>query len=71
MRDADRIIGLLLEKKEMNAPKLVINRIRQKMVKRGEMLDVDDIVSILAIDLLGIIPDDEAVIKSANEGEPS
>lgn len=70
VRDADRIIGLLLEKQKIESPKLVINRIRQKMVNRGEMLDVDEIVQILSIDLLGIIPDDENVIKSSNEGEP-
>lgn len=70
VRDADRIIGLL-EKENVESPKLVINRIKGSMVKKGEMLDIDEICSILAIDLLGIVPDDEQVIKAANSGEPT
>lgn len=70
VRDADRIIGLL-EAEKINRPKLIVNRIRPNMVKKGEMLEIDDIAQILAIDLLGIVPDDEAVIKAANTGEPT
>lgn len=69
VRDADRIIGLL-EAKGLNNPKLIINRIRQDMVKRGDMMNIEDIIDILAIDLLGIIPDDEAIVISTNKGEP-
>ncbi len=70
VRDADRIIGLL-EANEISDIKLVINRIRQDMVKRGDMMDKHDIVEILAIDLLGIVPDDESIIISTNKGEPA
>lgn len=70
VRDADRVIGLL-EAEKIQSPKLVINRIRANMVRSGEMLDIDDIVNILSIDLLGIVPDDEAVIRMANQGEPT
>ncbi|WAM30657.1 septum site-determining protein MinD [Caldicellulosiruptor naganoensis] len=69
VRDADRIIGLL-EAYELHNPKLIINRIRFDMVKRGDMMDIDDILEILSIDLLGIIPDDEKIIISTNKGEP-
>ncbi|ANY70375.1 septum site-determining protein MinD [Paenibacillus algorifonticola] len=69
VRDADRVIGLL--EKEGIAAKIIINRIRQNMVKSGEMLDIDEICQVLAVDLLGIVPDDEKVIKSANTGEPT
>lgn len=69
VRDADRIIGLL-EQEDIESPKLVINRIRSHMMKNGDMLEVDEIVSVLSIDLLGIIIDDDAVIKAANSGEP-
>uniref|UniRef100_A0A7C5Z6M0 Septum site-determining protein MinD n=1 Tax=Caldicellulosiruptor owensensis TaxID=55205 RepID=A0A7C5Z6M0_9FIRM len=69
VRDADRIIGLL-EAYELHNPKLIINRIRFDMVKRGDMMDVDDILEILSIELLGIIPDDEKIIISTNKGEP-
>ncbi|MCM3715100.1 septum site-determining protein MinD [Halalkalibacter oceani] len=69
VRDADRIIGLL-EQRDIESPKLIVNRIRGHMMKNGEMLDVDEITSILAIDLLGIVVDDEEVIKQANKGEP-
>jgi septum site-determining protein MinD len=69
VRDADRIIGLL-EKENIEPPKLIINRIRSHMMKNGEMLDVDEITTHLSIDLLGIVADDEDVIKSSNKGEP-
>ncbi|AGA58644.1 MAG: septum site-determining protein MinD [Thermobacillus sp.] len=69
VRDADRVIGLL-EQHRIPA-RLIINRIRANMVKSGEMLDVDEIVQVLAVDLLGIVPDDEKVIKAANSGEPT
>lgn len=70
VRDADRIIGLL-ETSGLRSPKLIINRVKSKMMKSGEMLDIDDICSTLFIDLLGVVPDDEAVIKAANSGEPT
>lgn len=70
VRDADRVIGLL-EKENIRSPKLIINRIRPKMVKQGDMLDIDEIVQVLAIDLLGIVPDDEAIISNQNRGEPT
>lgn len=69
VRDADRVIGLL-EAEKIQGPKLVVNRIRQHMVNEGSMLDLDEIVAILAIDLLGIVPDDEGVIAGGNKGEP-
>ena len=70
VRDADRIIGLL-DKEGIRAPKLVINRTRINMMRSGDMLDIDEICQVLAIDLLGIVPDDEYVIKAANAGEPT
>ncbi|MFC5529279.1 septum site-determining protein MinD [Cohnella yongneupensis] len=70
VRDADRVIGLL-EKSHISSPKLVINRIRPNMMRSGDMLEIDDICQVLAIDLIGIVPDDEAVIKAANQGEPT
>lgn len=70
VRDADRVIGLL-EKSHIGAPKLIINRIRPHLVRSGDMLTVDDICQVLAIDLLGIVPDDEQVIKAASAGEPT
>ncbi|MWC28751.1 septum site-determining protein MinD [Paenibacillus sp. MMS18-CY102] len=69
VRDADRVIGLL--EQTQVASKLVINRIRPSMLKTGDMLDIDEVCQVLAIDLLGIVPDDEKVIKSANAGEPT
>ncbi|KGX89012.1 septum site-determining protein MinD [Pontibacillus litoralis] len=69
VRDADRIIGLL-EQEEIEHRRLVVNRIRNHMVEQGDMLDVDEIVAILSIDLLGIVADDDEVIKASNNGEP-
>ena len=68
VRDADRIIGLL-EAAEIKTFHLIINRLRPEMVKRGDMLDIDDILEILAIDLIGVIPDDEKIIIFTNRGE--
>jgi len=69
VRDADRIIGML-EAEGLNDPTVIINRIRKDMVKRGDMMDIDDMIEILAIGLLGIVPDDEDIIVSTNKGEP-
>ena len=70
IRDADRIIGLV-EAAELPEPQLVVNRYRARMVKSGDMMDKDDILEILAIPLLGIIPESEEVIVSSNRGHPA
>ncbi|MBO8137262.1 MAG: septum site-determining protein MinD [Desulfotomaculum sp.] len=69
VRDADRIIGLL-EAAELRDPKLIINRLRARMVKAGDMMSIDDMLEILAIDLLGVVPEDDLVVISTNKGEP-
>ena len=69
IRDADRIIGLL-EAAEIRSPELVINRVRPNMIRKGEMMDADEIVNLLSIDLIGIVPDDENVVIATNQGEP-
>ncbi|MED1468402.1 septum site-determining protein MinD [Bacillus salipaludis] len=70
IRDADRVIGLLEKEQHMEPPKLVINRIRNQMMKNGDMLDVDEITQHLSIELFGIVADDEEVIRASNHGEP-
>jgi septum site-determining protein MinD len=70
VRDADRIIGLL-EASELRNPKLIINRVRVDMVKKGDMMNTEDMIDILAIDLLGVVPDDESIVVSTNKGEPA
>ncbi|MDR1531570.1 MAG: septum site-determining protein MinD [Clostridiales bacterium] len=70
VRDADRIIGLL-ESSDLKSPLLILNRIRSDMVKRGDMMALDDVTDILAIDVLGVVPDDETIVISANKGEPA
>lgn len=69
IRDADRIIGLL-ESNSLKKTSLIINRIRMDMVRRGDMMSVDDVTEILSIPLLGAIPDDERVVIGTNQGEP-
>jgi len=69
IRDADRIIGLL-EANNLNNIQLIVNRIRMDMVKRGDMMSIEDVVDILAVDLIGAIPDDEDIVISTNQGEP-
>lgn len=70
VRDADRIIGLLEKEEHIDPPKLVINRIRNHMMSNGDMLDIDEITTHLSIDLIGIVMDDDEVIRSSNQGEP-
>lgn len=69
IRDADRIIGLL-EANEKKRSDLIINRIRMDMVKKGDMMSIEDVVDILAIDLIGAVPDDENIVIATNNGEP-
>ena len=69
VRDADRIIGLI-EAEEKGPARLIINRIKPEMVRRGDMLAINDVVELLAVDLIGIIPDDENVVVSTNRGMP-
>ena len=67
VRDADRIIGLL-SANEISEPQLIVNRLRMDMVKRGDMMNIEDTIDILGIDLLGVVPDDEDIIVSSNRG---
>jgi septum site-determining protein MinD len=69
IRDADRIIGLV-EAHELPEPELIINRYRPGMVSRGDMLSREDVLEILAIPLIGLVPDHEDIITSANRGMP-
>ncbi len=69
VRDADRVIGLL-EAEEKNSPSLIINRLNPNLVKRGDMLSVDDVYDLLRIEVIGIVPEDENVIVASNKGAP-
>ncbi|MCH5185403.1 MAG: septum site-determining protein MinD [Oscillospiraceae bacterium] len=69
VRDADRIIGLL-EANDIHNIRLIVNRLRVGMVKKGDMMNLDDIAEILAVKLIGVVPDDEDIITSTNRGEP-
>ena len=69
VRDADRIIGML-ESMGKSPIRLIINRFRVTMVQNNEMLSQEDIMEILAISLIGIVPEDVNVIKASNFGEP-
>jgi len=68
VRDADRIIGLV-EAAELGPPSLIVNRIKPAMVRRGDMMSVQDVLDILAVNLMGIVPEDESVVISTNRGE--
>ena len=69
IRDADRIIGLL-EAADMGMIDLIVNRIRMDMVRRGDMMSMDDVMDILAVNVIGVVPDDESIVISTNQGEP-
>jgi septum site-determining protein MinD len=69
VRDADRIVGLV-EAEGKGPARLIINRLNPDMVRRGEMLSKEDVVEILAIDLLGLVPEDKQIIIATNQGTP-
>lgn len=71
VRDADRIVGLL-EAQDLRNPRLIVNRLRPRMIKEQTALDVQDVQEVLgsSVKLLGVIPEDEAIIVSTNRGEP-
>lgn len=69
IRDADRIIGLL-EANEIKKIDLIVNRVRYDLVRRGEMMTVEDVIDILGLPLIGVVPDDENVVIATNQGEP-
>jgi len=68
VRDADRVIGLL--QSSLGEPQLIINRMSTDMVKRGDMLNQQDVLDILAVRLLGIVPEDDEVVVAGNRGSP-
>lgn len=70
VRDADRIIGLL-ESSSVEEVRLIVNRLRPEMVKRGDMLEVNDVLEILGVKLIGIVPEDERILVSTNLGSPA
>lgn len=69
VRDADRIIGMI-EAEEKGPAKLILNRVKPSMVDRGEMLSLEDVVDILAIEIIGVIPEDESILIGSNRGTP-
>ena len=69
VRDADRIIGLV-EAEEKGPAKLIINRINPALIRRGDMLNAEDVIELLAISLIGLVPEDDEVIISTNKGYP-
>ena len=69
IRDADRVIGILLSK-GIEKINLVINRIRPNMIKTDDMMSIEDVTNILGIKLIGVIPDSEKIIVASNRGEP-
>ena len=68
VRDADRVVGLV-EAAEKGPARLIINRLNQRLVSRGEMLSMDEVVEILAVDPLGVVPEDELIVSTTNRGE--
>ncbi len=70
VRDADRIIGLI-EAEGKGPGRLIINRVKPDMVRRGDMLSPEDVVDILAIQLIGLVPEDETILISTNRGLPA
>jgi septum site-determining protein MinD len=69
VRDADRVVGLL-EAEGVKQIQLIVNRLRPVMVQANDMMSVQDVQELLAIGLIGVVPEDERVIVSTNRGEP-
>ncbi len=69
VRDADRIIGMI-EAEEKGPAKLILNRLNYEMMKRGEMLSPEDVIELLAVEIIGIVPEDDSVVVASNRGTP-
>ena len=69
IRDADRVIGFV-EANGKPKPEVILNRVRPKMVKQGDMMNTEDILGLLSVELLGVIPEDENIVISTNRGVP-
>jgi septum site-determining protein MinD len=69
VRDADRVIGLV-EAEEKGPARLVINRVKPDLIRRGDMMDISDVIELLAIELIGVVPEDESVLSASNTGRP-
>lgn len=69
IRDADRVVGLLAAA-EVPA-RLIVNRLAAHLVKRGDMLSQNDVIEILALELLGTIPLDDQIVATTNRGIPA
>ncbi|HIC90126.1 MAG TPA: septum site-determining protein MinD [Anaerolineae bacterium] len=69
VRDADRVIGLV-EAAEKGPPQIIINRVDPAMIRRGDMLSTADVLDILAIELIGVVPEDREILISTNRGTP-
>jgi len=67
VRDADRVVGLLPQELR---PKLIVNRVRPALVKKGTMMSVDDVNNILRLELIGVVPDEKEIIIATNRGTP-
>ena len=70
VRDADRVIGLA-ESQEKGPAQLIVNRTVAARVRRQEMLSMQDIMDVLSTDIIGIVPEDEAILASSNRGTPA
>ncbi len=69
VRDADRVIGLMASG-EISHISLIVNRIKQELVRGGDMLSVEDVEDILGQKAIGAVPDDASIVRAANLGEP-
>lgn len=69
IRDADRIIGLL-EAEGMKKTELLVNRLQPVLISQGDMMSLEDVTEILAVPLIGAVPDDTNIVVSTNQGEP-
>ncbi len=70
VRDADRIIGLV-EASGLPTPRLILNRVRAAMIKQNDMMSTEDILTLLSVQLVGVVPEDESIIVSTNRGVPA
>lgn len=70
LRDADKVI-YLLERDRHRSPGLILNRYNLDLVRSGEMRDIDDVLDILSIDLLGVVPEDSRILLSTDRGMPA
>ncbi len=71
LRDADKLVSIMEKNEQIKDIRMIVNRIRKDFVKKGLMLNINDIIEVIGVRLLGVIPEDKSVIEASIKGTPA